>query len=158
MTEIRSRVILVMSRSTWACELKYIVMILCFGYAWSRSTWACELKFKSFTWVFVNGWSRSTWACELKYIVMILCFGYAWSRSTWACELKLNIYCLTNLWPGHAPRERVSWNTLSNDILKTRTMSRSTWACELKYIHGSCGHTSPWSRSTWACELKCTFA
>ena len=57
----------------------------------SRSTWACELKFKSFTWVFVNGWSRSTWACELK----------------------LNVNHLLHFNHGHAPRERVSWNVRS---------------------------------------------
>ena len=120
--------------------------------------------------------SRSTWACELKLRVSCQIVGRASSRSTWACELKFNLFKVKSKssrhaprervsWNfgdihfivkkfSHAPRERVSWNTMSNDILKTRTMSRSTWACELKYIHGSCGHTSPWSRSTWACELK----
>ena len=78
----------------------------------SRSTWACELKFKSFTWVFVNGWSRSTWACELKCMV---------------CNANPRV-------TSHAPRERVSWNFNLKRGVRIIFKSRSTWACELKSV------------------------
>ena len=41
------------------------------------------------------------------------------SRSTWACELKLRYRLSDHLTPGHAPRERVSWN----EIWDTDTIS-----------------------------------
>ena len=78
-----------MSRSTWACELKYsvrsglpaddrvtlhvsvwveiLVMIILLSMPWSRSTWACELKFTNLTFTSSPALSRSTWACELKW-------------------------------------------------------------------------------------------
>ena len=80
-----------------------------------------------------------------------------------------------NLWKGHAPRERVSWNLSFTPLLRGRpvtlhvsvwveiavllriflsTSSRSTWACELKWSCQSIYNTVVWSRSTWACELK----
>ena len=34
------------------------------------------------------------------------------SRSTWACELKYKIRFTDEIFKGHAPRERVSWNIL----------------------------------------------
>ena len=34
-----------LSRSTWACELKWRVHVCMYICMWSRSTWACELKF-----------------------------------------------------------------------------------------------------------------
>ena len=36
-----------LSRSTWACELKYQCCDLVNDYMQSRSTWACELKWKT---------------------------------------------------------------------------------------------------------------
>ena len=142
------------SRSTWACELKLFYKALHFGrvghaprerVSWNTPFGRVSLRTTA---------SRSTWACELKFNL----FKVKSKSSRHAPRERVSwnfgdIHFIVKKF-SHAPRERVSWNTLSNDILKTRTMSRSTWACELKYIHGSCGHTSPWSRSTWACELK----
>ena len=119
----------------------------------SRSMWACELKFRNWSWPVQNTrhaprervswnrqsesgqeyldvtlnvsvwveitdsacyssccWSRSTWACELKSL------GFVWSRlsplsrSTWACELKFELLKIYIIVLRHAPRERVSWN------------------------------------------------
>ena len=80
------------------------------GVIMSRSTWACELKFAKFAFYYWQTWSRSTWACELKFretrdkdrAVAVTLHVSVWveifqliqrkveilSRSTWACELK----------------------------------------------------------------------
>ena len=76
------------------------------------------------------------------------------SRSTWACELKCNASVIS-FFSVFVTLHVSVWVEISYRLMyASRKLSRSTWACELKYIHGSCGHTSPWSRSTWACELK----
>ena len=77
----------------------------------SRSTWACELKWqhKAHSWLIVK--SRSTWACELKFNVRWNYVIISMSRSTWACELKYGCLCHAQSFCGHAPRERVSWNS-----------------------------------------------
>ena len=122
----------VMSRSTWACELKFDIFISLTYFKQSRSTWACELKWNLVSSAFQRKLSRSTWACELKsrgiqhfatlkdvtlhvsvwveISTPLIVLGLAKSRSTWACELK----SLTSL-----------------GTIKTKA-SRSTWACELK--------------------------
>ena len=76
------------------------------------------------------------------------------SRSTWACELKLFYKALHFGRVGHAPRERVSWNTPFGRVSLRTTASRSTWACELKYTNSVLALCVYPSRSTWACELK----
>ena len=75
----------------------------------SRSTWACELKFM---WTFVNGCigchaprERVSW--NIIYDVIV---HSPTSRSTWACELKFSRSGNRFFSSGHAPRERVSWN------------------------------------------------
>ena len=140
------------SRSTWACELKYAINTLFYSYSMSRSTWACELKFclycpilnlichaprERVSWnerryLFYQRWaaSRSTWACELKFCIFVYCQYFILSRSTWACELKcfLCIFSEQNF-SGHAPRERVSWNTTysTHEPLTTVTLHVSVW-------------------------------
>ena len=100
------------------------------------------------------------------------------SRSTWACELKWDIWVFRRLCWCHAPRERVSWNSLTCDYLSPLDVtlhvsvwveiltgvfgvqlkpSRSTWACELKFSRSGAGLFLLRSRSTWACELKFSF-
>ena len=144
-----------MSRSTWACELKF-VKICKYGWGlWSRSTWACELKFNCSFVKPLAKLSRSTWACELKCFLVISTSCKTTSRSTWACELKcivlveiipvfavtlhvsvwVEIQCPLKLCDSiyrHAPRERVSWNLIIMKYLRILFASRSTWACELK--------------------------
>ena len=75
------------------------------------------------------------------------------SRSTWACELKC---CRSALHPtdiGHAPRERVSWNSpLTSAALNPLvTLHVSVWVeiSSFAFCLSVAG-----SRSTWACELK----
>ena len=99
-----------LSRSTWACELKCKCSWQAPRTVQSRSTWACELKFSCAQRILTIcshaprervSWnctvaqplrglcrSRSTWACELKWCCLILVGVACWSRSTWACELK----------------------------------------------------------------------
>ena len=99
-----------MSRSTWACELKFNRQRKNLCRHWSRSTWACELKFHDLRHIsasvmvtlHVSVWVEifipmlviqpnyvtlhvSVWV-EIDKKLFFLCF-YA-SRSTWACELK----------------------------------------------------------------------
>ena len=141
----------------------------------SRSTWACELKYKMMLKLAKTCKSRSTWACELKLRSFIPMNIYQSSRSTWACELKLSSLCQMIYLKRHAPRERVSWNAILS-IMKilyfvtlhvsvwveikdvfarnVRHPSRSTWACELKFYSCNVATFFKSSRSTWACELK----
>ena len=76
----------------------------------SRSTWACELKFEDVKRVIKALKSRSTWACELKFKKVCYNKRAKLSRSTWACELKCWISRRQKNENSHAPRERVSWN------------------------------------------------
>ena len=124
------------SRSTWACELKFLKIVTqAIIVAMSRSTWACELKWSgNECWTTIYK-SRSTWACELKSLADGATGTISASRSTWACELKFNA-----LQEGNAVQE-----------------SRSTWACELKSIENIYIRQCRLSRSTWACELKYRF-
>ena len=58
----------------------------------SRSTWACELKYLKIPHYNHQHRSRSTWACELKYFTLFNVYNSPKSRSTWACELKYKVY------------------------------------------------------------------
>ena len=165
----------------------------------SRSTWACELKYTDSTNYYNAGVSRSTWACELKFQACYMALSTTSSRSTWACELKCSCQRRRDTCPCHAPRERVSWNSKGVyhrlkmvvtlhvsvwveigeagvlDYLSLVTLhvsvwveirhrlwlqfqwgSRSTWACELKLAQKGYKVFRLSSRSTWACELKYT--
>ncbi len=75
----------------------------------SRSTWACELKFNSASMI-----HNITVTLHVSVWVEIFIIGHfivrLLSRSTWACELKLSLRLCWIVLTGHAPRERVSWN------------------------------------------------
>ena len=95
----------------------------------SRSTWACELKLWR-NWVCLRMISsRSTWACELKYVGEEEDKTEYASRSTWACELKSLRDSTSLAWICHAPRERVSWNWFLVGIERPRmvTLHVSVW-------------------------------
>ena len=121
--------------------------------------------------------SRSTWACELKLKVVLrkyLEIFVTLHVSVWVEIFWYPRNSETGL--SHAPRERVSWNSLVYVGHHKLVSSRSTWACELKLSSRTffCRttavtlHVSVWveiqkfrdiliskgSRSTWACELK----
>ena len=105
------------SRSTWACELKYLHCKNSRHRLESRSTWACELKLQ--TWPpRMTAWrhaprERVSWNLQRPYTRLDECA----SRSTWACELKW--ISPPHSWKseGHAPRERVSWNDVPQEII-----------------------------------------
>ena len=108
----------------WGCCARFFTM--------SRSTWACELKFvRKVNWLHITGHApreRVSWNPTLPY-----------RRHMRQVTLHVSVWveiipsrCLCLFWSGHAPRERVSWNnTCINDIMN-KVKSRSTWACELK--------------------------
>ena len=165
----------------------------------SRSTWACELKFH-FVGDVVNARrhaprERVSWNTNSQKLNQTLNS----SRSTWACELKLrDSVTANNVFVSHAPRERVSWNFAKNTYINNCivTLHVSVWV-EILFLlcypkkYGVTLHVSVWveidtrslilmmssvtlhvsvwveiwaclkilvslqSRSTWACELKC---
>ena len=126
------KLLIILSRSTWACELKCICICMCTNIWTSRSTWACELKYDDVDKKIRNNTSRSTWACELKCSRMVV------SKTVIS----------------HAPRERVSWNLLGRfSVTEMKvTLHVSVWVeinRLMKYKEVAA------SRSTWACELKC---
>ena len=143
----------------------------------SRSTWACELKFILITDISTRGRNVtlhvSVWVEIHSGFVNPL--GLV-SRSTWACELKLRYGLRIDDVLRHAPRERVSWNVFLSCIMSlvTVTLHVSVWV-EMSWTFVNTMlmlvtlHVSVWveiggkravpkpllSRSTWACELKC---
>ena len=100
-----------LSRSTWACELKFGLALHTIHASRSRSTWACELKSVK---ICKYGWgilSRSTWACELKSQQMIESERQVASHAPRERVSWNNFWhYFTGRWYCHAPRERVSWN------------------------------------------------
>ena len=86
----------------------------------SRSTWACELKYKR--WLCHFGWLCVTLHVSVWVEIKICQYGsmHSWSRSTWACELKFNLFNVKSKSSRHAPRERVSWNKESTKRIFTR--------------------------------------
>ena len=100
---------MITSRSTWACELKYI---------YDKSTTSCSA-------------SRSTWACELKFSMSLpqrprACHAPR-ERVSWNQYLDKSI-----LRPSVTLHVSV-WVEISKGWAVLQWLSsRSTWACELK--------------------------
>ena len=142
------------SRSTWACELKFNMII--FDITTNTvtlhvSVWV-EIKSISVKYVnilvtlHVSVWVEMTMKSLRTQLSTVTLHVSVWveikhelsttlsqrSRSTWACELKFPV------WP----------------LLSEYSKSRSTWACELKLRLEIEDDTVERSRSTWACELK----
>ena len=121
-----------MSRSTWACELKwqnsqFLTVNTCHAPR-ERVSWNCAKCSRRWKWpvtLHVSVWveicehgkrywqkrSRSTWACELKYRIIHL------------LKFRLFVTLHVSVWV------EIVW-MLKNR--KTVFSSRSTWACELK--------------------------
>ena len=142
------------SRSTWACELKWNFVSSAFHKKSSRSTWACELKLnRSHTFRRVDV-SRSTWACELKFRRLDILTSderhAPRERVSWNSVVAVGLYVT----PRHAPRERVSWNyNYSNPLnygYRHAPRERVSW----NVFNIRCDCCNYTSRSTWACELK----
>ena len=125
-----------MSRSTWACELKYLIWI---GLSNKESHAPRE---------------RVSWNCDTVKKMLSFISHAPRERVSWNLT---KLFCLIRKCC-HAPRERVSWNAEIYVVNQFTPWSRSTWACELKYQ----GHRTRYgglpSRSTWACELKFAMA
>ena len=104
------RVDLPLSRSTWACELKYL---------WQKETlWQrCHAPRERVSWNLMFSSKQHVIPVTLHVSVWVeICdtslTPSCWkSRSTWACELKWWFKEEAYGWECHAPRERVSWNT-----------------------------------------------
>ena len=120
----------------------------------SRSTWACELKFIIDIMINYNSTSRSTWACELK------CRSSSSSVSRPVVTLHVSVWVEISLRSTSRTRKKVTlhvsvWVEISLTVVGSQLrMSRSTWACELKFSTYLCCKSPQGSRSTWACELK----
>ena len=166
------------SRSTWACELKCIFDFI-------KSKLLRHAPRERVSW---NPYyppqdkegekSRSTWACELKWhlcLSPISVLKVTLHVSVWVEICKwLHGVLFSNR---HAPRERVSWNSLTVWFLflldSHAPRERVSWNKELSMWVNKLMvtlHVSVWvemslcllillcwtSRSTWACELKYT--
>ena len=81
--------VIFVSRSTWACELKFISLLPFNGSMVSRSTWACELKLVGQPWFFPK--------LNVTLHVSVWVEIHATHLNKPQCQR-------------HAPRERVSWN------------------------------------------------
>ena len=166
-----------LSRSTWACELKFCVRCVRWN-LWShapreRVSWNFFEIMITLSKISHAPRERVSWNDEQKdkvkdntchaprervswnrRILSPLCLPIP-SRSTWACELKFRTPGFIAAKTSHAPRERVSWNR--------GVFGRITWIFLVTL------HVSVWveifvkqktnvflikSRSTWACELK----
>ena len=100
--------------------------------------------------------SRSTWACELKSDLKSPHRGLISSRSTWACELKCKRLGACAACRRHAPRERVSWNSLysRNYLIHNRHAPRErvSWNSFQKMVKSNVEvtlHVSVWVEITW---------
>ena len=163
------------SRSTWACELKWRSIKKCSrlsGHApRERVSWntaILQIARNSRVTLHVSVWvemkliasnlKKSTVTLHVSVWVEILFVSFSAlsrpSRSTWACELKLH-GCWWNDSRNVVTLHVSVWVEITMQWLDFSTLgSRSTWACELK-SYGSPSYIR-WiaSRSTWACELK----
>ena len=123
------------SRSTWACELKFMDKDFLRYAIGSRSTWACELKssiYRQFNYTWLVTLHVSVWV-EIKHsnllfriydvtlhvsvwveiliplvriqLVQVTLHVSVWVEIFWTCYWWKPNRC-------HAPRERVSWNSL----------------------------------------------
>ena len=131
MTGIRNLVILAMSRSTWACELKYknhVPRIYPQSHApRERVSWNFLLIWyliPLYVTLHVSVWVeivKTTLPVTNNQVTLHVSvwveislssppFSTTASRSTWACELKCSSMVSGRFSHGHAPRERVSWN------------------------------------------------
>ena len=139
--------------SVWV-EMSVIVRNAITGLS-SRSTWACELKFISFPTDTISATShapreRVSWNRELRSWALNDVSHAPRERVSWNMlnsGFSMKEVC-------HAPRERVSWNATRWLCCGLHPTSRSTWACELKctletlYIISLNGH-APRERVSW---------
>ena len=167
-------IVRIVSRSTWACELKwwtgYLVYRCCGHAPRERVSWNVHAERRNSllpvtlhvsVWVEIRA-VRPCWGLQtvtLHVSVWVEIYGdkaetlRAESRSTWACELKCWEVALSAAPWGHAPRERVSWNVYGRHIglVSVVTLHVSVWV-EIDLANQY--NRDVMSRSTWACELK----
>ena len=121
----------------------------------SRSTWACELKSCYGRRHLVRIWSRSTWACELKLLYLNDYFGT--NYVTLHVSVWVEIFEAYKTWEEETVTLHVSvwvemaWAEILN-VIQIVTLHVSVWV-EIRSLRR--GQDLWWkSRSTWACELK----
>ena len=98
----------------------------------SRSTWACELKWLTIIWRNVLTLSRSTWACELKFS----CGGSKGGEVRHAPRERVSWNFLTVFYSDslYVTLHVSVWVEIERKPLTPlQPRSRSTWACELKF-------------------------
>ena len=121
-----------LSRSTWACELKFFQMGVRRSYLRhaprERVSWNDFVLVQIVYKVRHAPRERVSWnACS---ILVVRCFDRHAPRERVSWNATADI--LENKCHSHAPRERVSWNLLCIYQILLSNKSRSTWACELK--------------------------
>ena len=126
-----------LSRSTWACELKWQCKrcaVKCLSHA-PRERVSWNFRVATFLTIILVTLHVSVWV-EIKINICKIC-KYS-SRSTWACELKCQVFrcfCQTH---SHAPRERVSWNFFKSrfSVFVWVTLHVSVWV-EIIFIYSA---------------------
>ena len=145
------------SRSTWACELKYLVSCLfflsCRHAPRERVSWNNRNRIfrggKSVT-LHVSVWVEILGGITYGKIHRVTLHVSVWVEILIAGTLSFGI-------ASHAPRERVSWNILEEKEKNSSAGSRSTWACELKFCGWGYPLTftchAPRERVSWNFEM-----
>ena len=166
-----------MSRSTWACELKFRDKVADLQLAQSRSTWACELKFlHSFERLSTEyshaprervswnqrgliRWLMTEVTLHVSVWVEILDYVYTFNNEFVTLHVSVWVEIINNIIQGdkllrHAPRERVSWNLgmafIFAVVMRHAPRERVSW----NRRRNASSFNGRASRSTWACELK----
>ena len=146
------------SRSTWACELKCLSAVRPTAGRLSRSTWACELK------LLISGSTLHSHFVTLHVSVWVEI--YSLSKKPLNSPVTLHVSVWVEM-PGlKFLRERLLvtlhvsvWVEISTtSATPSAAMSRSTWACELKCLSavrptaGRCH--APRERVSWNLECR----
>ena len=96
--------------------------------SWNKNPPLLRTQFAPVT-LHVSVWVEMLWAELLNEWATVTLHVSVWVEILWATKNKIS-------WFSHAPRERVSWNSMTIPLLVGGLKSRSTWACELKWKQG----------------------
>ena len=140
-----------LSRSTWACELKFTINHLYIKVISSRSTWACELKShpqQALHWRKRHA-PRERVSWNIPFVMPYrLEVGHApRERVSWNCKKERE----REEQEGHAPRERVSWNVISPPKYSSHhvTLHVSVWVEISSITWRSCSFSVTLHVSVW---------
>ena len=147
---------MVLSSSSWGCELKLFLHFLNYNVHKSSSSWGCELKY--FDWADYPTSSSHPLREDVSwnvfgFVIMsspfVILFVRMWVEIVSNMKLSILPY-------RHPLREDVSWNSPC-DRWWTGLWSSSSWGCELKYFLPLQLLTMLTSSSSWGCELKYSY-